>query len=192
MSRDDKIEAVVFDLFGTIIDMSGVPESEMRHYGRTIRDESWSYFHFEPAWNRLPAFEDAGEGLAALWCDGLIRATLSNAPIALQMGLNRHNQLDWDALIPLEAIRVYKPKPAAYEYARYLLHLEPWQILMVSANKDFGDIEAARAQGMHAKLIRGDSDVRGILGLREYIRDVNERMFAASYGRYSDVELGLC
>jgi len=191
VSRDDKIKVVAFDLFGTVINMEGVPKNELRHYGDTLNAESWEYFHYEPAWNHLPAFDDAGEGLAALWCDGLRRVTLSNAPIALQMGMNRTNQLDWDALIPLEAIRVYKPKAAAYEYARYLCGCEPYEFLMVSANASFGDIEAARKLGMHAKLIRGDSDVKTIDGLVEYIRDVNERMREASYGRYSDAELGL-
>jgi hypothetical protein len=46
--------------------------------------------------------------------------------------VSRRNGIDWDAAIPCEMLRVYKPLPDAYRRAAAFLAVEPGEILMVA------------------------------------------------------------
>lgn len=61
--------------------------------------------------------------------------------------------------------RVYKPSPKAYMTVCDVLDVDPVDVLMVTANKAFGDIEASTKLGMKAQLIRdtgGLPDIRAL------------------------------
>lgn len=168
------IRVFAFDIFGTLVDMSGVPKEEMRDYGEHIRKPEWSPLVLPDSWDDLDAFPDVLDGLVSIRSQQSAVVTLSNAPFMTQVNLWRVNWSrggEWiDAIIPLELRRVFKPNPKAYECLLDCFpDFDPADICMVSGNKHFGDIEAARSLGMKAVLIRGDTgiDVSDLAGMAE-------------------------
>jgi len=160
-----RIKVIAFDLFGTVFDMAGVPKDELRHYGETIRDPVWRPFEWPESWETLPEFDDSREGMLWLMEFGYRVVALSNAPLALTVRMSRNEPIVWDAIIPLETIKTYKPNVATYKFACDLLQCDPQDLLMVSANKDFGDIENAVAAGCKSQLVRHDGCPKDFIAL---------------------------
>jgi len=102
------------------------------------------------AWERLPAWPDAAEGLARLKKRFTV-STLSNGNRAQQEGLVRLAALPFDRLISAEDFRHYKPDPEVYLGAAATLGLEPSQVMMVASHK--GDLRAAQAAGLRAAFV---------------------------------------
>jgi len=152
------IDVIAFDLFGTVVDMSGVPIEEMKDYAHQLRKfqrGGWEPLELPEHWGQLLAFDDAVEGLRMLSEEFRV-VTCSNAPLGLQNSLALINGLPFDAIVPLEANRVYKTDPKAYLTVCQVMRVKPENVLMVTANKDFGDLEASVAVGMQSVLIRDD------------------------------------
>ena len=166
-----KIRVVAFDLFGTVFDMSNVPRAEIVAYIDHIEKPEWSPLDLPASWESCPPHADAGEGIERLRFR--YRAvTCSNGPLETLWSLSRNGDIEWDAIVPLEARRVFKPHPRAYLTVPIVCCVEPSQVLMVTGNpklgrKDYGDVEAARAVGMQSVLIRGESDIPDIIALAE-------------------------
>lgn len=148
------ITTIGFDLFGTVFDMAAVPRDELKHYGDTIRAEHWKPFNWPPSWESLPPFPDSRSGLQLLRSKGYMVVAMSNAPMALAMRLSRNAGINWDGIIALEAHKVYKPNLGAYSVAMAMTRCRVGEFLMVSANKDFGDIEKSVEVGCQSRLIR--------------------------------------
>jgi 2-haloacid dehalogenase len=110
----------------------------------TARDE------FTHAWERLPAWPDASEGLAALGKRFTV-ATLSNGNRAQQEALMRFTGLHFDRLISAEDFQHYKPDPEVYLGAASELGLSADQVMMVAAHK--GDLRAAQAAGLRTAFV---------------------------------------
>lgn len=144
-----------FDLFGTIFDMGAVPRDEIKSYLEQIKREPWKPLKLSDAWESLPAFPDSAEGIARLRRDHWV-VTMSNAPLGLQARISKRAGISWDLMIPLELFETYKPDLAAYRTITTLLGTQPKDIVMVTANRTFGDIEAAMELGMQAQCIRGE------------------------------------
>jgi HAD superfamily hydrolase (TIGR01493 family) len=159
------VKVLAFDLFGTVFDVADVPREELRAYGDTIRAPEWQPFIWPKSWETMPAFPDSKFGLRALQAYGYYTVALSNAPLALAMRMIAHADLAFNAIIPLELIETYKPNPACYTYAQNLCGVERHEFVMISANKSFGDIEAALGLGMGAQLIRNPGMPATILDL---------------------------
>lgn len=156
------MKVIAFDVFGTVLDMSGVPKEELRDYGRQLKRDPWEPIVLPKSWETLPAHPDAKEGLGRLRRDHWV-VTLSNGPLELLMRVSKHNDIRWDAIIPIECAKVAKPKPRAYEFAVELLDVLTYgvvasDVMMVTANPGFGDVEAARALGMVPQVIRHADD----------------------------------
>jgi HAD superfamily hydrolase (TIGR01493 family) len=166
------IQVVAFDLFGTVFDVSQVPREELQHYGDTIRKSTWEPFVWPAAWERMPPFPDSRDGLLELHHNGYFVVALSNAPLALAMRMIKNAHLHFDAIIPLEAQRIYKPRTPCYTFARQLLGVSREEFLMVSANKHFGDLEAAQSLGMQAQLIRHEGHPATITELADLLPDL--------------------
>lgn len=160
-----RVKVLAFDLFGTVFDVSDVPREELQAYGDTIRAPEWQPFVWPKHWEKLPAFPDAEFGLRALQALGYYTVALSNAPLALAMRMIANAELDFNAIIPLETQQLYKPNPGCYTFAQTLCGVEREEFAMISANKSFGDIEAALSLGMHAQLIRNPDMPETILDL---------------------------
>lgn len=97
------------------------------------------------AWERLPAWPDAGPGLKALKRRAIV-APCSNGSIALMTRLARFASLPWDCILGADIARAYKPDPAVYRACAAALRLEPGVVMMVAAHN--GDLHAARSCGL--------------------------------------------
>lgn len=165
-----KVKVVAFDLFGTVFDMSGVDREEIREYVRQLKLPEWQPLKLPSHWDNVPAHRDAEEGICMLRHQVKHVVTCSNGPLGTMYRMSRNALIEWDLIIPLEINRVYKTNPKAYMTVCEVLNCEPQDVLMVTANETFGDLEASRALGMQAVLIRGDSEIEDIVQLAERLR----------------------
>ena len=97
------------------------------------------------AWHRLDAWQDVPPGLKRLRGRFLL-APVSNGNISIMVGLARHNDLVWDAILGAEVAGDYKPKPRVYLAACEAFGLAPEACAMVAAHS--GDLAAAAACGL--------------------------------------------
>lgn len=162
------IKVIAFDVFGTVFDLSGVDREEIRAYAHHIRKPEWSPLHLPRSWETLPAHPDAAMGIKWLREKYLV-VTCSNGPLGLLSRLSKHNNVSWDAIIPIEMKKVYKPNPRAYLTVCDLLNVNPDEVMMVTANKDFGDLEATDALGMQPMLIRNPGTPKTIIELHDLL-----------------------
>lgn len=170
------IKLIAFDIFGTIFDLSKTPKNEIREYGEHIRKPEWSPLKLPKSWENLDAHGDCYCGLSELRSMGYIVVTLSNGPLGLQTKLSKNNGIVWDAITPLEINKVFKPNPRAYESLCEIYDFQPNEIMMVTANKTFGDLEASAKLGMRPCLIR-DKDGECI-----DVVDLYEKLYKEKYG----------
>lgn len=105
---------------------------------------------FTLAWERLPAWPDAANGLTALRQHFTV-ATLSNGNRAQQQALMRFTGLPFQQLLSAEDFHHYKPDPEVYLGAAATLGFDPSQVMMVAAHK--GDLRAAKAAGLKAAFV---------------------------------------
>ncbi|MFI5282998.1 MAG: haloacid dehalogenase type II [Candidatus Dormibacterales bacterium] len=102
------------------------------------------------AWERLPPWPDAVEGLRRL-ARRFAVSTLSNGNRSQQEALVRFGSLPFQRLMSAEDFRHYKPDPEIYLGAASLLGLEPGQVMMVAAHKY--DLRAAQSFGLRAAFV---------------------------------------
>lgn len=150
------MKVIAFDVFGTVFDFADVPREEIRDYARQLRQVPWQPLSLPKSWETMPAHPDSIEGIAALR-EQFTVVTCSNGPLGLLAKMSKNAGIWWDAIIPLEMNQVYKPDHRAYMTVCEVLDVEPSDILMVTANKDFGDLEASQACGMKSILIRDEN-----------------------------------
>lgn len=147
---------VAFDIFGTLLDMSGVDRGEMKAYGQHIRQPKWSPLTLPSSWLDQPFFPDVADGVKELRRIGLLVVTCSNAPVSFQRELfSRHPEIEIHDIISLEEHEVFKPRREAYLAICEQLEVDAEHVLMVTANEHFGDLEGAKSVGMQSILIRG-------------------------------------
>ena len=150
------IKVVAFDVFGTVVSLDWADRAEIKAYANHIRKPEWSPLTLPESWEHLPPHADSIPGIDCLR-PGAMVVTCSNAPLGMMAKLSKNVGLRWDAIIPLELNQVFKPNPKAYLTVCEVLGVAPEEVLMVTANKDFGDIEGARSVGMRSVLIRHES-----------------------------------
>jgi len=147
------IKVIAFDVFGTVFDLDEVDRDDVRNYIAQIRKPVWEPLRLPRSWETLPAHPDARLGIELLRSEYTV-VTCSNGPLGLLAKMSKHNGIIWDAIIPLELDRVYKPNPDAYRVMCRVLDVHPSEVMMVTANESFGDLEASAALGMRPQLIR--------------------------------------
>ncbi len=161
------LKVIAFDVFGTIVDMSGVPSLEIIDYGNDIRLPEWIPLVLPESWKTLLAFPDAAAGIAMLREHYKV-VTCANGPASLLQAIFDHNDIDVDMIVPMERLQVYKPSKQAYLWACAAAGADPSEVMMVTANvPGLGDLEVARSLGMQAQAIR-----QGIPGEPETIIDL--------------------
>src|SRR4051794_2445263 len=99
------------------------------------------------AYFKLDAFPDARDALSALKAKGSKTAILSNgSPRMLEGAVTAAGiGADLDAVLSVDAIRMYKPQPAVYAMAADTLGIAPAEIGFVSSNR--WDVMGATAFG---------------------------------------------
>lgn len=160
------VTVLAFDVFGTVFDLSGVARQELRDYAAHIRKPEWTPLRFPANWEHLPPHPDSAQGIERLRQKFLV-VTCSNGPLGMMTRLSKNGGIRWDAIIPLELNRVFKPNPFAYLTVCEVLGVEPAAVMMVTANEKFGDLEASKSLGMTPMLIRGETGPKTILDLAD-------------------------
>jgi 2-haloacid dehalogenase len=102
-------------------------------------------------WHQLEAWPDLAAALRRLRRHRICVSFTILSP-SLIVEVSRRNDIDWDAVIPCEMLRVYKPHPDAYRRAAALLAVEPCEILMVACHNF--DLDAARGVGYRTAFVR--------------------------------------
>lgn len=102
------------------------------------------------AWHRLPAWDDAADGLARLRGRFTLTA-LSNGGFALMTRLVKAAGLPFDCIVSAENARTYKPDPRVYQTAAGLLDVEPARMMMVAAH--IWDVDGARGAGLRTAFL---------------------------------------
>jgi 2-haloacid dehalogenase len=102
-------------------------------------------------WHRLDAWPDFAPALAPLR-RRYVCVSFTILSLSLVVDVSRRNGLGWDAVIPCEMLRVYKPRPEAYRRAAALLGIPPGEILMVACHNF--DLDAARGEGYRTAFVR--------------------------------------
>src|ERR1700687_5708506 len=103
------------------------------------------------AYNNLSPYPEATEALAAL--KNYRRAILSNGSPGMLDALVRNTGLDGylDAVISVDANKVFKPDPRAYELVPARLNVRPEEVVFVSSNGF--DVAGARSFGFRVARI---------------------------------------
>jgi 2-haloacid dehalogenase len=146
-------------------------ELEISGLDAPARDE------FTHAWERLPAWADASEGLAMLGTRFTV-ATLSNGNRAQQEALMRFTGLRFQRLISAEDFQHYKPDPEVYLGAAASLGLDPDQVMMVAAHK--GDLRAAQSAGLRTAFVERPME-KGPAGGAERLPDPESDIEATDF-----------
>jgi 2-haloacid dehalogenase len=102
-------------------------------------------------WHQLDAWPDFAAALRRLRRHRIC-VSFTILSLSLVVDASRRNGLDWDAVIPCEMLRVYKPLPDAYRRAAAFLVVEPREILMVACHNF--DLDAARGVGYGTAFVR--------------------------------------
>jgi 2-haloacid dehalogenase len=102
------------------------------------------------AYFKLDAFSDAAEALSALKSRGLQLAILSNgSPPMLTAAASASGLAAWlDAVLSVDAVRVYKPRPEVYALVTERFRIAPQEIIFVSSNR--WDVMGAASFGFQA------------------------------------------
>jgi len=165
------LKVLAFDCFGTVFDMSGVDRSEVSDYVKSSKGKSgeeWQPLDLPQSWFGLRAHPDSADGIRLLRSK-YICVALSNGPVHLINHISRVAGIDWDLIVPIQFLRVYKDHPDAYKSLFSLYPFEPGEFAMITANPGFGDVEASSALGMKPIVIRGESPLKNISYLYEML-----------------------
>ncbi len=102
------------------------------------------------AYQKLDAYPDARDAVAALKARGLSTAILSNgAPAMLKSAVEASGMAPMlDAVLSVDAVRMYKPRPEVYGLVIDRFALRPEEIVFVSSNR--WDVMGAAAFGFRA------------------------------------------
>ena len=102
-------------------------------------------------WHLLDAWPDFVPGLARLQ-QRFVCVSFTILSLSLVIDVSRRNGIAWDAVIPCEMLRIYKPRPEAYRRAASHLALRSDEILMVACHNF--DLDAARGEGYRTAFVR--------------------------------------
>ena len=101
-------------------------------------------------WHELEAWPDFVPALTRLRAH-YVCVSFTILSLALVIDTSRRNAIAWDAVIPCEMLRVYKPRPPAYRLAAKYLAIPPDEILMVACHNF--DLDAARGEGYRTAFV---------------------------------------
>ena len=133
------IDEVHRDVLGELFDENGLGGSAKERQAIAER------------WHQLDAWPDFAAALRRLR-QHRICVSFTILSLSLIVDVSRRNGIDWDAVIPCEMLRVYKPLPDAYRRAALFLAVEPREILMVACHNF--DLDAARGVGYRTAFVR--------------------------------------
>ncbi|HEY4023557.1 MAG TPA: haloacid dehalogenase type II [Pseudonocardiaceae bacterium] len=139
--------------------------------------------HLIDCYDRLPAFPDAVPALAAIRAQGHRPSVFSNGSPDMIARLLDHSGLgDYvDQRVSVDAVRQFKPAPAAYQHAARSLGVPVGEVTLVSCNAF--DVVGANAAGMRTVWVNRtgtaydtigappDATITGLADLRDVLRN---------------------
>jgi len=102
-------------------------------------------------WHQLAAWRDFVPALDRLR-GRYVCVSFTILTLSLVIDVSRYNGIAWDAVIPCEMLRIYKPRAEAYQRAAELLAMAPHEIVMVACHNF--DLDAARGAGFRTAFVR--------------------------------------
>lgn len=159
-----ELRLLAFDIFGTLADMSLATKESLESYGHQIKENirrndvwpgAYQKFDLSPEWEFLPPHDDVLSGIRRLRRRFFV-TTFSNAPSLLQIRMLRHWSVEVDGITPLDAYKRAKPIQRAYDISAEHWQFHPSEIMVVTANESFGDLEKSVNAGMKSVLIRDE------------------------------------
>ncbi|HWH47608.1 MAG TPA: haloacid dehalogenase type II [Burkholderiales bacterium] len=146
-------------LMGRYADFSAITRAALITACNTLRLQltGASTGRLMDAYLMLKAFPDVAETLTSF--NDCKLAILSNGSPAMLNSVVRHNGLDrlFDAVLSVDALRIFKPHPSVYAYAADRLQTPPGAIGFVSSN--FWDVAGATSFGFRAFWINRSGSV---------------------------------
>lgn len=164
----DDIKVIAFDNFGTVYDFSEVPRDEVREYIRQVRRDEWAPLDLPASWEDVKAFPDSAEGIAKLR-ERFMVVTCANGSLGMLARMAKKNGIQWDAIVPLEIVKAYKPDPKTYQLVADAFGVRPDQVLIVTGNEGSPDITEPRKLGMHTTQIRTDAGPKTVTELAKLL-----------------------
>lgn len=156
------MRTLFFDCFGTLFNMENVPKEDVAAYVKQVKAPKWQPLCVPVSFLSIRPHDD--------FVDGMIRlrkryevCAFSNSPEWLTRHILESDEnvsaackgTIFNDIIPLEACRVYKPRPEAMAFAMGWRQLRvDDRPLVVTANPTFGDIEMSRSFGIDSIVIR--------------------------------------
>jgi 2-haloacid dehalogenase len=107
--------------------------------------------HIMAGWHELVPFSDAVPGLERLRSKFKLVVLSNGENEYLARVVKNCIRFDFDAVISVEDVGVFKPSPQVYRYAARILKAEPCELMMVSAHSF--DAVGARASGYRAAYV---------------------------------------
>jgi 2-haloacid dehalogenase len=105
-------------------------------------------------WQELSPFPDAVPGLERLHGKFKLVVLSNGERDFLAHLVTNRIRFDFDGVISVQDVGVFKPNPQVYRYAARILKAEPCELLMVSSNSF--DVVGARASGYRAAYVNRD------------------------------------
>jgi len=166
------VKILAFDLINTLIDVSQVPKEDLQAYADHLdffrRTGSYVRWNCPHSIITAPPFRDVVHGLVDAERSGWYLVSMSNMPIKATIRWSGVWRVRFDAIVPLELVKVFKPHPMAYKALRMMFQDD--RVVMVTANAMFGDLSGAEVAGMESRLIRHPGCPQTITELVESLR----------------------
>jgi 2-haloacid dehalogenase len=178
MSDVSAVKALVFDVFGTVVDWRTSLINDFTRWSETSGIKAdWTALvdgwrgvymasmdevrkHPERGYQILDTLHrrslekhpwpDSVPGLTRLKKKYII-SPLSNGNVSLLTNMAKFAGLPWDLIMSAELFEHYKPDPETYLGAAKLLCLPPEQVMMVAAHN--GDLKAAQQNGLKTAFV---------------------------------------
>lgn len=107
--------------------------------------------HLMEGWQELSPFAECVAALDRLRPDFKLVALSNGDASFLEHLVTNRIAFDFDEVLSVDAVGVFKPHPAVYRHAVAVLELEPGDVLMVSANSF--DVVGARSCGLRGAYV---------------------------------------
>jgi 2-haloacid dehalogenase len=136
---------------------SGYLEAVRRAFLYTLRTNKITFTdedieRFLESWKELKPFEDAEDGLTRLREKYQLVVLSNGEKWFLQHLAEKQIGFEFDKIISVQMVGVFKPHPAVYRTCARVLNSEPVELMMISSNSF--DVMGARACGFQAAWVR--------------------------------------
>lgn len=148
--------ALAFDCFGTVFDMADFDRELIRDYVHHVRTNPTELYYFPQPWWEIKAHADSASGIKKLQEAGFRCFAASNGSVDLIDTISIASGIRWDGITDFARHGFYKPDVRAYAAITSQFYLVAKDVCIVTANRDFGDVEGAKANSMMSQVIRRD------------------------------------